>query len=150
MRRDERLKWANPSVETSLIGTGVKLLRAPQRSANERGLQSHKKRPADLYSFILYSNIVHNWDIRRPHSPSHLPELNFVRQGTAMAKITYQYFDANPGISKIGQTNHAIRSVDYGNTDGLRYSSPWPWIFALGISLTMWAFLGWVIWASMR
>ena len=54
MRRDERLKWANPSGETSLIGTGGKLLRAPQRSANERGLQSHKKRPADLYSFILY------------------------------------------------------------------------------------------------
>jgi hypothetical protein len=67
-----------------------------------------------------------------------------------MAKIKYQYFDANPGIDKVGQSNRAIRSMDYRNTAGLRYSSPWPWIFALGISLAMWASLGWVVWASMR
>jgi hypothetical protein len=70
--------------------------------------------------------------------------------GAAMAKTIYQYFDANPGIGKIGQANHAIRGVDYENSDRLRYSSPWPWIFALGISLAMWASLGWIIWIFTR
>lgn len=32
--------------------------------------------------------------------------------------------------------------------DGLRYSSPLPWILALGIAITMWALLAWVIWQS--
>jgi hypothetical protein len=100
--------------------------------------------------FILWSNIVHNWDIRRPHSPSHLPELNFVRQGTAMAKIKYQYFDANSGIGQTDLANHAIGSLDYGNSHGLRYSSPWPWIFAISISLAMWASIGWIIWVFVR
>jgi hypothetical protein len=67
-----------------------------------------------------------------------------------MAKIKYQYFDANPGIRQIDQDNRAIGSVDYGNSHGLRYSSPWPWIFAVGVSLAMWASLGWVIWVSVR
>jgi hypothetical protein len=67
-----------------------------------------------------------------------------------MGKTIYQYFDANPGIGKIGQANHAIRGMDYENSAPLRYSSPSPWIFAIGISLAMWASLGWVIWASMR
>jgi hypothetical protein len=67
-----------------------------------------------------------------------------------MAKIKYQYFDANSGIGQTGPANHAIGSLDYGNSHGLRYSSPWPWIFAVGISLAMWASLGWIIWVFMR
>jgi hypothetical protein len=31
---------------------------------------------------------------------------------------------------------------------GLRYSSPLPWILGLGIGITMWAMLGWLIWRS--
>jgi hypothetical protein len=67
-----------------------------------------------------------------------------------MAKIKHEYFDANLEIGKIGQVHHAIGSVGYGNSHGLRYSSPWPWIFAICISLAMWASLGWVIWVFTR
>jgi hypothetical protein len=31
---------------------------------------------------------------------------------------------------------------------GLRYSSPLPWILALAIGVTMWALLAWLIWRS--
>jgi hypothetical protein len=31
---------------------------------------------------------------------------------------------------------------------GLRYSSPLPWILALAIGITMWALLAWLIWRS--
>jgi hypothetical protein len=67
-----------------------------------------------------------------------------------MAKIKYQYFDANSEIGQSSLANHAIGSLDYGNSHGLRYSSPWPWIFAVGISLAMWASLGWIIWVFMK
>jgi hypothetical protein len=32
--------------------------------------------------------------------------------------------------------------------EGLRYSSPLPWILALAIGISMWALLGWLIWRS--
>jgi hypothetical protein len=134
-------------LETALIVAWTILLRCgvgqPAR------LASYKSVKPSLV-LILWSNIVHNWDIRRPHSPSHLPELNFVRQGTAMAKIEYQYFDANSGIGQTDLANDAFGSLDYGNSHGLRYSSPWPWIFAISISLAMWASLGWIIWVFVR
>jgi hypothetical protein len=71
-------------------------------------------------------------------------------QGTAMAEIRHQYFDAQPGLFNVSQAEHTIGSVDYQSVSGLRYSSPWPWIFAGAISLAMWASLGWVIWVATR
>jgi len=29
---------------------------------------------------------------------------------------------------------------------GIRYSSPWPWILAIVLSLMLWAMIGWVLW----
>jgi hypothetical protein len=31
---------------------------------------------------------------------------------------------------------------------GLRYSSPFPWILALAIGMSIWALLAWLIWQS--
>jgi hypothetical protein len=66
-----------------------------------------------------------------------------------MVEIRRQNFDAQPGLFNVSQAERTIRSVDYQNVS-LRYSSPWPWIFAGAISLAMWASLGWVIWVSTR
>jgi hypothetical protein len=66
-----------------------------------------------------------------------------------MAEIRH-HFDAQAGLFNASQAEPIIRSVDYQNVSGLRYSSPWPWIFAGIISLAMWASLGWVIWVSTR
>jgi hypothetical protein len=67
-----------------------------------------------------------------------------------MAKLKHQFFAAGPTVSNIGQANPAIGDVDIRHVPGLRYSSPWPWIFATVISLAMWSSLGWLIWVSSR
>ena len=71
---------------------------------------------------------------------------SFVRQGTAMSEFSDSYFDAKPTVRRIRQVDHAIRDAGFRRADGLRYSSPWPWMLALAISLTMWASLAWLIW----
>jgi len=70
---------------------------------------------------------------------------NFVRQETAMSEFTDRYFDARPTVRRIRRIDYAIRHAGLRTEDGLRGSSPWPWILALAISLTMWASLAWLI-----
>jgi hypothetical protein len=72
-------------------------------------------------------------------------ERYFVRQGTAMSEFSDSYFDAKPTVRPIRQVDHAIRDDGLRRADGLRYSSPWPWMLALAISLSMWASLAWLI-----
>ena len=60
-----------------------------------------------------------------------------------MSEFSDSYFGAKPTVRRIRQVDHAIQDA---NADGLRYSSPWPWMLALAISLTMWASLAWLIW----
>ena len=71
---------------------------------------------------------------------------NFVRQGTDMSEFRDSYFDAKPTVRPIRQVDHAIRDAGFRRADGLRYSSPWPWMLALAISLSMWASLVWLVW----
>ena len=73
-------------------------------------------------------------------------ERNFVGQGTAMSEFRDRYFDAHPRSKRIGQAGHVIRDARFKTADDLRYSSPWPWIYSLAISLAMWASLAWLIW----
>jgi hypothetical protein len=69
-----------------------------------------------------------------------------------MSEFSDSYFDAKPTVRRIRQVDHvrqvdhAIRDAGFRRADGLRYSSPWPWMLALAISLSMWASLGWLIW----
>ena len=37
-----------------------------------------------------------------------------------------------------------VEMIDPG--EGLRYSSPWPWILATALSLVLWAMFGWSLW----
>ena len=32
-------------------------------------------------------------------------------------------------------------------TDGLHYSSPWPWVRAMVMSAMLWAMIGWYFWS---
>jgi hypothetical protein len=72
-------------------------------------------------------------------------EHNFVRQGTAMSEFSDRYFDAGPTVRRIRRIDRAIRHAGLRTPYGLRGSSPWPWILALALSLTMWASLAWLI-----
>jgi hypothetical protein len=67
-----------------------------------------------------------------------------------MSEFEPQYFDAGRVTSAINQTRHAIREADVRYVPGLRYSSPWPWVLGLSIGITMWGFLAWLIWVSLR
>jgi hypothetical protein len=71
--------------------------------------------------------------------------------GRQVTELQYQFFfDAEPMVRKIGQADHPIGNVDFENSEGLKYSSAWPWILALIISSTLWAFLVRMIWVSTR
>jgi len=46
-----------------------------------------------------------------------------------------------------------VQTVNRGRKGGtanpnkvIRFSSPWPWILAIVLSLALWAMLGWLIW----
>ena len=72
-------------------------------------------------------------------------EHNFIRQGTAMSEFSDRFFDAGPTVRRIRRIDRAIRHAGLRTEYGLRGSSPWPWILALALSLTMWASLAWLI-----
>jgi hypothetical protein len=70
-----------------------------------------------------------------------------------MAELQHQFFAAGPIAGNIGPANPAIGDEDIRYIRGLRYSSPWPWIFAGVIGLAMWASLAslaWLVWVSVR
>jgi hypothetical protein len=63
-----------------------------------------------------------------------------------MSGLSQPFFDAHQRGRRIGQVDHPIRDAKLRTTHGPRYSSPWPWISALAITLAMWASLAWLIW----
>jgi hypothetical protein len=62
-----------------------------------------------------------------------------------MSEFSDRYFDARPTARRIRRIDHAIRHAEPRTEDGLWGSSPWPWILALAVSLSMWASLAWLI-----
>jgi hypothetical protein len=63
-----------------------------------------------------------------------------------MSEFRDSYFDAYPEIRRIGKIDHGARHARFRAARGLRYSSPWPWLFAFSISLVLWASLAWLAW----
>jgi hypothetical protein len=55
----------------------------------------------------------------------------------------HRYLDAGQTFDRANDRREHM-NIDIGNVPGLRYSSPWPWVLALGISLSMWAGLAWL------
>jgi hypothetical protein len=74
-----------------------------------------------------------------------LGDLNW--QGAAMNGLKHQFLDlgSTRGAVKLGYGLHQHMDINIGTVPGLRYSSPWPWVLALGISLSMWAALVWLV-----
>jgi hypothetical protein len=70
---------------------------------------------------------------------------NLKRQGTAMDGFKHRYLDTGRIPRVVERTNLRLTPVRIGNAPSLRYSSPWPWALALGISLPMWAGLVWLV-----
>jgi hypothetical protein len=53
-----------------------------------------------------------------------------------------RFTDSNPPhLSINGGTAHRL-----GRSEGLRYSSPAPWILAIVVSLLLWAIIAWGVW----
>jgi hypothetical protein len=61
-----------------------------------------------------------------------------------MAESNYQFRRLARAIDEVGQVQQDIERPNYA---GLRYSSPKPWILALGLSLGLWIALACVLWA---
>jgi hypothetical protein len=69
----------------------------------------------------------------------------------AMTEIEQQYFDfAAPAAFSAIDQHGQVADGSIGNVRDLPHSSPRPWILAIGISLSMWACLAWLISIAMR
>jgi hypothetical protein len=64
-----------------------------------------------------------------------------------MDRFKHRYRDAGQIFGATNRVNGRSEpvNIDIGNVPGLRYSPPWPWVLALGISLSMWAGLVWLV-----
>ena len=64
-----------------------------------------------------------------------------------MARFKHGYLDAGPTLRAIDRANDRdkYKHIGIGNVPGLKYSSPRPWALALGISLSMWTGIFWVV-----
>jgi hypothetical protein len=70
---------------------------------------------------------------------------NLIRQGPTMHRFKHRYLDAGPTPGVIDRTGGRVGRLGTGTAPGLRYSSPWPWAVALGISLSMWTGIVWFV-----
>jgi hypothetical protein len=61
-----------------------------------------------------------------------------------MYGFKHRYLDAGSTLSAIDRADHRFEHA-IENAPRLKYSSPWPWALALGISLSMWAGLAWLV-----
>ena len=70
-----------------------------------------------------------------------------------MHGVKHRYLDTRPETGTIDRAHdrrgrvadRKLRDLEIAHPPGLRYSSPWPWVLALGISLSMWAGLAWLV-----
>jgi hypothetical protein len=62
-----------------------------------------------------------------------------------MSEFSKPYFNTGRTVRRSRRVDPAIRRAGSRTAAGLRYSSPWPWMLALAISLITWASLAWLI-----
>jgi len=65
-----------------------------------------------------------------------------------MSGFKHPYLGAEPARRNTGQTQQAIGKRNETTVHDLQYSSPWPWMFAVVISLAMWASIAWLVRAA--
>jgi hypothetical protein len=70
-----------------------------------------------------------------------------------MARLGHRYLlldtTALPAHDRVDRIAHSPKRA-WTTRGPLRYSSPWPWINAVTISLGMWGGIGWVIWKMIQ
>jgi hypothetical protein len=66
-----------------------------------------------------------------------------------MSEFKHQYLGTEPGVGNVSHASYPIDRPERTSAHGLRYSSPWPWIVAIVISLSMWASVAWLVWVLM-
>ncbi len=64
----------------------------------------------------------------------------------AMPASRYQQYILARSAILDATTKQLIREASTARGSALRYSSPWPWVLALAISLTIWLGAAWLIW----
>src|SRR5437879_5599773 len=73
---------------------------------------------------------------------------------TAIAFMIAAGVNAGIGSSSQGRRYRRARAGAWSIAQkpgmDLKYSSPWPWVIALAISMSMWAGIGWAVWALVR
>jgi hypothetical protein len=73
------------------------------------------------------------------------------RAATTMRRQKGPSFDATVArprmnsISGFRDTQQRVENIRA--SDGLRYSSPWPWVRAIVMSMMLWALIGWYFWS---
>jgi hypothetical protein len=82
------------------------------------------------------------------HSNGLVTNITLLARGPPLSEFKHEYVAPAPIVGDIDQANHTIRGVGIGDVQGLRYSSPRPWMLGIAISLTMWVFIGWLIWVA--
>jgi hypothetical protein len=91
---------------------------------------------------------LHNWDNRTTHLTDLLSAITMFGKGRPMAALKHPFSGATPIDVNIGASEPSIIGEDL-RVRGLRYSSPWTWIFASMISLGMWTSLAWLVWIKL-
>ncbi len=66
-----------------------------------------------------------------------------------MAELESRFSEMSPIVRGLDAVGFSIVGED-SRIRGLRYSSPWPWIFAGIISLAMWTSAAWLVWVSLE
>ena len=67
-----------------------------------------------------------------------------------MSEFEHQYLGTDSGVGNVSHANCPTDHAECTNVRSLRYSSPWPWIVAIVISLSMWASVAGLIWVVVR
>jgi uncharacterized membrane protein YbhN (UPF0104 family) len=62
-------------------------------------------------------------------------------------KGSYHYHKLAHAVDDAGRVHHGMETL---NEAKLRYSSPRPWIVALGLSVALWAALACVLWTLFK
>ena len=63
-----------------------------------------------------------------------------------MSDKKYEFLDSELSQG-IADNAYGTRDIGVGNGSGLRFSSPWPWVRAVMISLLLWAGIAALIWS---
>jgi hypothetical protein len=122
--------------------------RRRQTSWSSKVAEQAKDQPSQYLNQVctlLWSANIHNWDIGRTHLSILLTNITSVRR-ERMPEIRNRYFQAD----HVDPARHTIASRSVKNRRVLRYSSPWPWIFAIAIALIVWISFAGVIWEYWR